>query len=71
MTCPYCRSVKFYVKDAEDEYETYEFELDQGQIRFEDEENIECIPEVTDNCEIFCQKCAWHGPLLQVKKTGS
>ena len=62
MACPLCRSSKFYIKDAEDEYETYEFEVTHGRICFEDEETREGNPEVTQECEIFCQRCAWHGP---------
>lgn len=63
MACPLCRSNQFYIKDTEDEYETYEFEVTQGRICFENgEEN----PEVTQECEIFCQRCAWHGPFKEV-----
>jgi len=68
MACPLCRSAKFYIKDPEDEYETHEFELTQDHIRFEDEENMEEVPEVTKECEIFCQRCAWHGPFDSLDK---
>ena len=69
MSCPLCRSTRFYIKNDEDEYETHEFELCQGQIRFDDEEHMEEAPDVTQECEIFCQRCAWHGPLNKLKST--
>jgi len=31
MKCPVCSCANFYIKDPEDEYETYEFELKDGQ----------------------------------------
>jgi len=68
MACPLCRSTKFYIKDTEDEYETYDFELKQGQVCFEDELDTAEAPEVTEDCEVFCQRCAWHGPLEKVDK---
>ncbi len=34
MKCPVCGSQKFFLKDPADEYETYEFELKDGQAKF-------------------------------------
>ncbi len=55
--CPVCGSTRFYVKDPTDEYETYEFNLENGQPVFL-AENQELLPET----ESFCQRCSWHGP---------
>ena len=35
MKCPVCGCIKFYVKDPADEYETYEFECNDGVICFD------------------------------------
>ena len=34
MKCPVCGCEKFFVKDPDDEYESYEIELKEGQIAF-------------------------------------
>ena len=34
MKCPICGCEKFYLKDPDDEYETYEFELSDGEVAF-------------------------------------
>lgn len=63
MKCPLCRSVDFYIKDPEDEYETYEFKLKNGQVAFRSEYETAAAPEVQDQTEAFCNKCSWHGKL--------
>ena len=35
MKCPKCGCEKFYIKDPDDEYETYEFEGRDGEICFD------------------------------------
>ena len=67
MACPVCRSMKFYIKDPDDAYETYDFEYVDGDICFEDDQDMDQPQEVDADREIFCQKCAWHGPFKQVK----
>ena len=34
MKCPVCGSLNFFVKDPDDEYETFEFELKDATIVF-------------------------------------
>ena len=63
MGCPLCKSDKFYVKDPDDAYETHEFEWRDGRVFFEAYENSDQAPEITEKIEIFCRRCAWHGPL--------
>ena len=38
MTCPQCKSEKFYVKDPEDAYDTHEFETGKNGLQFADPE---------------------------------
>ena len=61
MKCPVCGSVKFYVKDPDDEYETYEFEFVDGEIRPGADMNGSELPAIGAGTETFCNQCAWHG----------
>ena len=61
MACPICKSSKFYVKNPEDAYAYYEFEYQDGQIRFADPETASEAPEIDVDREVFCQRCSWHG----------
>ena len=56
--CPFCGCKTFYVKDPDDEYETYEFDLKEGEAVFKEGEegSLEC----TEDTEAFCNDCAWH-----------
>lgn len=56
MKCPVCGSTKFFLKDPADEYETYEFNLENGQPVFLGEPQ-----ELQRDTESFCQRCSWHG----------
>ena len=56
MKCPVCGSQKFFLKDPADEYETYEFELKDGQAKFAVEPQA-MLPET----ETYCHRCSWHG----------
>ena len=67
MACPLCKSQRFYVKDPEDVFETYDFELQNGQLHFEDPQSAPKQEQVKEESEIFCQRCAWHGPYDQIK----
>ena len=60
MKCPICGCIQFYVKDPDDEYETYEFEFKNGVIRFDDEVRQSEIAEISKETETYCNKCAWH-----------
>lgn len=66
MACPICQSNHFYVKDPEDEFEIYEFKCQDGQIQYEDEETEAEAPEMSEDPEIYCQRCAWHGKIEKV-----
>jgi hypothetical protein len=62
MKCPVCGSLKFFVKDPADEYETHEFDLRDGQAVFPDESQ-----EVLPVTETYCNRCAWHGKFEMLK----
>jgi hypothetical protein len=62
MKCPVCGSLKFFVKDPADEYETYEFDLKDGQVVFPAESK-----EVRPETETYCHRCAWHGRFETLK----
>ncbi len=63
MACPICKSKQFYVKDPDDAYEYYEFEYQGGQVQFSDPEAANEAPEISDDQEIYCQRCSWHGKI--------
>ena len=59
--CPLCSSNRFYVKDPEDAYEMYEFDLENGELVFPEEEDISEVPAIEENTETYCTRCSWHG----------
>ncbi len=61
MACPVCKSHQFYIQDPSDEYEVHEFECRDGQIRFTETEADDGQAEISEDNEVFCQICAWHG----------
>lgn len=63
MKCPYCGCRRFYVKDPEDEYEAYGFDCASGEICFDPEVDPGACPEITGTTRIYCDQCAWNGPL--------
>ena len=63
MKCPVCGCLEFYVKDPDDEYETYEFELREDKAVAQSDD----CPEIKDNTESFCNKCAWHGEFKELQ----
>ncbi len=66
--CPYCGSQSFYVKDPEDQYEIYEFELQGGLIQFKPTEaETSQPPEVRGETETYCGTCSWHGKFNTLK----
>ncbi len=69
MKCPLCGCETFYVKDPEDEYETYYFTCsDEGVKTFE--ENHPYPPELDTDTTVYCENCAWKGGLGQLGKNG-
>ena len=67
MKCPTCGCDEFYVKDPDDEYEIYNFTLRNGKIEFDSGLDTSTLPEVTNQSETFCDRCAWHGkPVIPI-----
>ena len=71
MKCPVCGCQNFFVKDPQDEYETIEFELQNGRIEFKSAADSSNCPEVHDGTETFCDNCSWHGKLKELKKSSA
>ena len=68
MKCPVCGSLNFFVKDADDEYETYDFELKGDSVVF-NQEAAAGNPEVKPETEVFCERCSWHDRFQQLKNS--
>ncbi len=66
MKCPLCGCEKFYVKDPDDEYETYGFELHDGKVAFGPDVDASSCPEVCYDTETYCDKCSWHGDFKEL-----
>ena len=67
MKCPICGSLNFFVKDPEDEFETFEFELKDATIVYHSEADESDSPDVKDDTEVFCEKCSWHDKFQGLK----
>lgn len=66
MKCPTCGSVQFFAKDPNDEYEEYHFAVrDDAVVMAPGDEGALSL---TDQTEAFCERCAWHGRLAELKK---
>jgi len=63
LKCPLCGSNRFYAKDPTDPYEVYEFDLSEGRMIFSSEVDESGLPEVDQETETYCNRCAWHGKL--------
>lgn len=59
--CPQCRSRRFYLRDPDDEYETYEFEVKGQEVCFDQQVNPTAVPDFDDQTETYCTICSWHG----------
>lgn len=68
MKCPTCGCEKFYVKDEDDGYEIYEFSTSGENIVFDEDPAPQETPEITDEIETFCNKCAWHGKFITLTR---
>jgi hypothetical protein len=69
MKCPVCGSLSFFVKDPDDAYETFEFELKDATIVFDSEAGKSDSPEVKNDTEVFCEKCSWHDKFQELKNS--
>jgi hypothetical protein len=67
-TCPVCGCKRFYVKDPDDQYETYEFECKDGKVSFDDRLKEHERPEVHEGTETYCNACAWHDKFAKTKQ---
>ena len=68
MKCPFCGCQQFYVKNPDDEYETYGFDCESGDVCFDADIDDADIPNLANDCRIFCDKCAWNGNFEELKK---
>ncbi len=66
MKCPLCGCEKFYIKDPDDEYETFEFELREGNVEFGPDVDPSSCPQVCDDTDTYCDKCSWHGDFKEL-----
>ena len=67
MKCPVCGSLNFFVKDPDDEYETYGFELKDDGVVFNPEDADAEHPDLKADTEVFCEKCSWHHAFQELK----
>lgn len=65
MACPVCKSDQFYVKDPDDEYEIYEFQVLQGKLHLKDAGSGADAARMAETRDVFCNRCSWHGSLDQ------
>ena len=65
--CPLCSSQNFFVKDPDDPYEIYEFDLKEGEIVFRTEGDESELPEIEGETETYCNRCAWHDKLRTLR----
>ena len=66
--CPLCGCKTFYVKDSDDEYEAYEFCINEGEAVYSNEVNASECPAIDGVSRIHCNQCAWNGKMTEVKK---
>ena len=57
MQCPDCGSQRFYVKDPEDQYNIFGFDLKEGRIVYSGKESEFDPLEIVDETETFCDRC--------------
>ncbi|MDD3580030.1 MAG: hypothetical protein PHW74_03290 [Desulfobacca sp.] len=66
--CPVCGSKSFYVRDPDEEYEIYEFDLQEGNIVFNPNNPGSDLPAIEDNTDTYCCKCSWTGKFQALKR---
>jgi hypothetical protein len=65
-----CGCEKFYIKDPDDEYETFEFCIEAGGPVFSDDIDESEYPEVSAETRTYCNQCAWNGKLSELDGQG-
>jgi hypothetical protein len=63
MECPFCGCQRFYIKDIMDEFETYGFDCQSGEVCFDS--GLEA--DLNDDRHIYCDQCAWNGKFKEIK----
>ena len=69
MKCPICGCQEFFVKDPDDEFETREFSVVSGEVRFSTDSHDATDSNVQKTTETYCNKCSWHGKFQELNKT--
>lgn len=64
--CPLCGSSSFYVKDPEDQFETYELEMREEGVVFDESIPDAEKPAIDSSTSTFCSRCSWHGPFGEI-----
>jgi DNA-directed RNA polymerase subunit RPC12/RpoP len=67
MQCPYCGHQRFFIKDATDEFETYGFDCQSGDICFDPGIDDPSLTDLKDDTHIYCDQCAWNGKFKEIK----
>lgn len=67
MKCPVCGAKEFFVKDPEDAFSSFEFEIIGGQVVFADAGQAEETPEISEATETYCTGCTWHDRMEKLK----
>jgi len=57
----------FYLKDPDNEYETYEFDVGKGEVNFHPDVNKSDAPELEEKTQCYCNECAWNGKFGNLK----
>ena len=70
MKCPFCGCQSFYLKDPDDEYETYDFGVEKDAVKFSPEVNESDVPELQEETQCYCNQCAWNGKFGELKNSG-
>ena len=70
MKCPFCGCQSFYLKDPDDEYETYDFYVEKDAVKFSPEVKKSDVPELREETQCYCNQCAWNGKFGELENTG-
>jgi len=61
--CPVCGSLGFYVKDPQDEFETFAFALANGRAVCDGPTTAGIVAGAAES---YCSRCSWHGRIPEV-----
>lgn len=67
MKCPFCGHQRFYLKDAANDYETYGFSCETGEVCFDVDVDITEIKMPLDESPVYCETCAWSGKFRDIR----